>query len=86
MGKGYVGVAGRWAGALGEDGLAEYRRLAEARWPEVPVAGPVYLHRGPAASPREPAALPGHPPRGRHRARARTRRPATVVAGCIHDT
>jgi hypothetical protein len=40
LGEAYVGVAGRWAAALGDDGLAEYRRLAEARWAEMPAAGP----------------------------------------------
>ena len=36
----FSGAAERYADVLGKDGLAEYRRLAEAQWSEVPARGP----------------------------------------------
>ena len=36
----FAGAAERYVDVLGEDGLAEYRRLAEAQWAKVPARGP----------------------------------------------
>lgn len=36
----FLGAAGRYAGVLGKSGLAEYRKLAEAKWSKVPVLAP----------------------------------------------
>jgi len=36
----FYGAAGTYAGVLGEEGLAEYRRLAEAEWGRLPALAP----------------------------------------------